>query len=786
MKTRRSSLGARVAKTTALVLAIATALSAVAAAQESTITIRGRIRTASGAPVAGAVVSAENGEKATTDETGRFALTLRRGAHELRVSHPSYTPAKKSIDVSGPIDNADVVLDPLARFSENVVVAAVRADTEAPVTKRDLDRQEIESLNSGQEMPYLLKQLPSITQYSDAGSPTGYSYMYLRGIPQTRMNITFDGAPLNEPEDSAFYFSNFGDFANAVQSIQVQRGVGTSTVGAASFVGSINFASIDLKEQPEADVRLATGSFGAKRASAVLQSGRLNGGLKLYGQAAHQDTKGFRDHSGINQQSVYAGATKESGESYFKVFGFFGHERTNLAFLAIDEDTLKQDLRFNPLGTDERDNFWQGFVNAQYHRTLGPSSEVSVQGYYNGAGGWYRIRDAAAGLFQYGLDWRNIGAMTTFHTTSRGLDFTWGAHLSTFESRHQRNVVDSPLEYTNHGFKNEINSFAKLIYTSGRWHHYADMQVRWARFRYDGDVPLGSVGWTFFNPKIGTRFDLGRGLSVYGSVGRAGREPGRSDMLQGEDNASVPYDLRAVLPERVVNIESGVEFVRSGFSAQVNTYFMEFRHEIAQTGELSEIGLPLRRNVDRSFRRGVEIDLTWQPWRPLRLRHTATFSYNRIRNWTQFYDIYDSSGSWLATTSLTHTNVTPLLTPAVLASVSAEYTPAPWLTVSGAGRYVGQSHLDNTGDPAFVARGFFGLDAVASINLGSLFRSSARSAPRLRIQVDNVLDNRTMFPGGYSYQFFTEDAAGRLQPGGTRYFYPLATRSVMVMLDLKL
>ncbi|MCX6545687.1 MAG: TonB-dependent receptor [Acidobacteria bacterium] len=784
MKTCRSSFRARAG--VALLFAIAASLAGVAAAQESTITIHGTVRTAAGSPLAAAVVSAENGAKTTTDEAGRFALTLARGRHDLRVTHPTYVPARKTLNVEGRLDNVDLVLEPLARFTENVVVAAVRADAEAPITKRDLDRQEIESLNSGQEMPYLLKQVPSLTQYSDAGSPTGYSYLYLRGIPQTRMNITFDGAPLSEPEDSAFYFSNFGDFANAVQSIQVQRGVGTSTVGTASFVGSINFASIDLKDKPEADIRMSSGSFGTNHVSAAGQSGRLGGGFKLYGQAAYQDSNGFREHSGVNQQSVYAGATRDSDASFFKVFGFLGHERTNLAFLAADEDTLKQDRRVNPLGPDERDDFVQGFVNAQYHRALGPSAELSIQGYYNGAGGWYRLRDASIGLLQYGLDWRNLGAMATFHATRNGLDFSWGAHVSTFESQHNRDIVGGLHEYTNHGFKNEINSFAKVISTKGRWHHYADLQVRWARFRYDGVAPLGSVGWTFFNPKIGTRVDLGHGASLYGSVGRAGREPGRSDMLQGEDNASVPYDLRAVLPERVVNVESGVGFSRPGFTAQINAYFMEFRHEIAQTGELSEIGLPLRRNVDRSFRRGVEIDLTWRPWSSLRLRHTATYSYNRIRTWTQFYDIYDTAGTWLTTTSLAHTNVTPLLTPSVLASASADYSPASWLTVSGAGRYVGQSHLDNTGNPAFVAKGFFGLDAVASINLARVLGFAARTAPRLRIQMDNVLDNRNMLPSGYSYLFFTEGAAGRLEPGGTRYYYPLATRSIMVMLDLKL
>jgi iron complex outermembrane receptor protein len=358
--------------------------------------------------------------------------------------------------------------------------------------------------------------------------------------------------------------------------------------------------------------------------------------------------------------------------------------------------------------------------------------------------------------------------------------------MNDFESHHSRDIVGGPAEYVNRGFKNEVNSFAKLGYASGRWHHYGDVQVRWARFRYDGGVNIEPVGWTFFNPKVGTRFTLGRGASVYASVGRAGREPGRSDMLQGEDNPTVPYDLAAVKPEGVVNVEAGLELSRPGLSFQANVYSMEFRNEIAQTGELSDIGLPLRRNVDRSFRRGVEIDLTWQPWSALRLRHSATYSYNRIRSWTQFYDVYDAAGNWTASTSLAHTDVPPLLTPAVLMNLAADCTPVPWLTVGAAGRYVGTAHLDNTDSPVFTAPAFVGLDADASVALSRLVPFAAGAAPRLRVQVTNVFDNRRMFPSGYSYQFFTLDAGGHQGPGGSRYYYPQATRSVFVMLDLRL
>jgi len=324
----------------------------------------------------------------------------------------------------------------------------------------------------------------------------------------------------------------------------------------------------------------------------------------------------------------------------------------------------------------------------------------------------------------------------------------------------------------------------KLGYTGGRWHHYGDVQVRWARFRFDGDLDLGSVAWTFFNPKVGTRYDLGHGISAYASIGRAGREPSRSDMLQGEDNPTVQYDLSAVKPEEVVNVEAGVEWSRPGFTLHANGYSMSFRNEIAQTGELSEIGLPLRQNVDHSVRRGVEVDLTWQPVKPLRVRHSATYSYNRIRSWTQFYDVYDETGAWAGTTSRTYENVVPLLTPAFLFTLGGDYSPVDWCSVGAAGRYVSAAHLDNTNSADFEAPGFFGLDADLSVSLATVLPFTRGAAPRLRVQATNLLDNRRMFPSGYSYQYFVVDGGGVMQAAGTRYYYPLATRSVFVMLEM--
>jgi outer membrane receptor protein involved in Fe transport len=257
-------------------------------------------------------------------------------------------------------------------------------------------------------------------------------------------------------------------------------------------------------------------------------------------------------------------------------------------------------------------------------------------------------------------------------------------------------------------------------------------------------------------------------------------------MLQGEDNATAQYDLSAVVPEQVLDTEFGASYVRAGFRAEVNGYLMAFRHEIAQTGELSEIGLPLRRNVDRSDRRGIEIDLTWRPVEPLQIRHTATYSLNRIDTWTQFYDVYDAAGNWTASASRDHNDVPPYVTPSVLANLSADYSPTRGATIGAAWRYVGESHLDNTGNPDFTAPSFTCLDVSGSVDLARILRFAARAHPVLRAQVTNVLDNRRMFPNGYSYQYFVERSG---LPGqvlqGTRYYYPLATRGAFVGLELR-
>jgi iron complex outermembrane receptor protein len=744
------------------------------------VSVSGVVHDTDGQPLAGAAVVL-GGLEVRADESGAWALEVAPGPHDLVVSLAGFVTVRREVRVSPGVGPLDITLTRPLRLAEDVVVRAVRAEERTPVTKTNIDRERIEEVNRGQEMPFLLGSTPSTNYNSDTGLAAGYSYFNVRGIGQTRLNITLDGAPLQDPEDQALYFANFGDFASAVDSIQIQRGIGTSSYGSASYGGSVNFASVSPAGEARLQGQVGAGSWGTRRGTIALE-GPVGGDVALYGRFSAQTTDGFRDRSGVDQRTLYFGATRQGERSLLKLFGFVGRERTQLSYLATDEATLEEDLRFNALSPEERDDFGQDFVQLQYTRVVGSSTTLMAQGYYNGAQGWFRIQDPASGdLQQFALDGHFVGLILGLTHRAGRLGLNWGGHVNDFTRDHWMDIVGGSRQYLNTGLKNEASTFLKATWDAGRAELWADAQVRHARFEYRGDQDLGSVDWTFFNPKAGIRFDPSPTVGLYASVGRMSREPARSDMLLGEDNASIPYDLRAVAPEKVVDVEAGAEVHRGTLRLAADVYSMSFRDEIALSGELSEIGLPVRRNVPRSHRRGVELEAEWRPSRTWRFLGTASFSRNRIDEWTQFYDVYDDSGAWIDSVAVVHRDVPPLLTPDVLLGAAVDWTPSPVVGLGLAARWVGESQLDNTGNPDFRTPSWFNLDGRLTF---SLSRWVKQGEPQIRVQATNLLDSERLWPSGYSYLYFVRGGGGSDTLDGTSYYYPLATRSVYVTLDV--
>ncbi|MEA2163723.1 MAG: iron complex outerrane recepter protein [Thermoanaerobaculia bacterium] len=724
-------------------------------------TLKGIVRGLDGKPVDAAMVAVEGYRAVTTGADGRFALEVPAGTYTLAVTRSGF---QATAIKAGTETDIEVTLRP--GLAENIVVSGIRAEAQTPVTKSDIERATIERDYYGQDVPLLLRDTPSIDAYTESGvGGSGYSYITLRGISPTRINFTLDGVPLADSEDMGTYFADFPDLARSLQSIQVQRGVGTSTVGSPAFGGSINFESIALAPAPSTSATIGAGSFGAKNATVGYQSGALPGGYSFYTRLSDDQSNGFRESSGFRGHNLFVSAAKQNEDSQLKLTGFTAHEWTQQSFYAADAETLATNLRANPLSPQDRDSFGYDLAQLQYLRAISPQTNMTASAFYQRGYGWYRLSGD-----QYGLDGMLIGSMVTLSTTRGPWTANYGLHFNQFQRTH---TLDSggAREYSNYGTKGEANAFAKLRYDDGRWHLYSDAQVRTTNFHYHGDVTIAPIRWTFFNPKLGARYDLTANSSVYGSAGMSTREPTRNDLFQGEDNASFAHDLHAVKPERVIDLEAGWDTHQGPLTVSANVYAMEFRHEIASTGELSDIGLLLRRNVDRSYRRGIEMEYGWQATPALHLRGNASISRNRIHSWTQFYDVYDAAGNITGSQPITYHGVNPVLTPTMLVNQSIDYAASRSLTLGVTGRHVGRSYLDNTNNGSFVAPAFTTMDANAA------FRLSREIT--VRLQINNALNEKRVYPSGYSYLFLTPEKT----ISGTSYYYPQATRNAVITVE---
>jgi iron complex outermembrane receptor protein len=671
-------------------------------------TVRGEVRDAvTGEPLSGVVVAATDARGGTvTDGAGRFTLELAAAAR-VRFARAGYQPVE--YDLSR--DTSLVVqLEPAAPSLERVTVTALRGDAGAPIPQRTMEREELERRYVGQDVPLLLTGQPSITSYADAGAFSNYTYLRLRGIDHTRVNITLDGIPLNDPEDQFVYFSNFPDFGNSLESVQIQRGVGTSSYGTAAYAGAINFQSVALASSERVgEVQLGRGSFGTTRGSAEWMTGRLANRFAGYVRGSAHRTEGYRHHSGNTGQSYFVNGGYFGARDIVKLTAFGGRSRNELAYLAVPLADIERDPRTNPLGEDERDDFQQHFASASWTRALGEEAAVQATAYTIWASGDYDVR-IAPDLYNFQLASRVAGALATWSARRGSLDLDVGVHANAYHRHHSLAIRPdlNALVYRNTGRKREQSAFTKAALLLGAVTLYGDLQLRRPEFEYVPDAQSGvagsSIAWTFLNPKAGLTWEVSRGATLYASYGSNGREPTRNDMFAGFDNVDTTNvdfvgPLSRVRPERVYDTEAGVRWRATSLSANVNVFDMRFRNEITPVGALSYIGLPLRKNVRRSSRRGVEADVTWRPVPTIATSVNATLSRNRIAEYTD-----DATGA-------AYRDVEPLLTPKVLVNHAVDWQMTRQVSVSLRGRYVGRSFLANTSDAAFTTPPAHLLDA---------------------------------------------------------------------------
>lgn len=629
------------------------------------------------------------------------------------------------LSLKGFSQNDTVVINkiPETILLEETIIQAYRATESMPITFKNLPKSEIDILNTGQEPSAILSYTPSINSYSDAGNYQGYSYFRLRGIDQTRINMTLDGIPLNETEDQGVYFSNYPDFFNSINSMQIQRGVGTSTNGVASYAGSINFQSPNLLDDNYSKIGVNYGSYNTYRVF-----GEYNSGIKrdqaVYGRVSHLNSDGYKYHSGNKSSSAFVSYGIFKTKHRLKLTGFVGNQRNQLAWIGLPMNTIKKDARTNG-NSKENDNFLQSLMSMQYSWTITKRLVLNSTAYYNFLDGNYDFDlnnflgyPSTDEIYNYDFSHNFIGYFSNINWYSKNFKVNAGIYLNTFNRRHIGSEKTYGQLYENKGLKNEFSSFIKVRYTLNQFVLFGDLQYRYTDFDYDGSVRLEKLKWNFINPKAGINYFISEKANLYYSFGVSGREPTRNDLFNGEDN--LPADslgnpiFSNVSPEYVQNHELGTKLAYKNWQLAANIYYMNFENEIVLNGQYGPNGLPLHSNVAQSFRSGVEIDLKLNFYRNLYYQNSSSYSYNQI--------------------SESNIKFSPILTPFLIVNQTFGYQSKKAHVGSGL-KYQSESYIDfenSNKTPSFFTIDIFGIYKYKSFD----FRLSVNN-----ITNDSVISN---------------------------------------------
>jgi len=562
------------------------------------------------------------------------------------------------------------------------VIVTYQADKLTPITFQNLSSIDLKAKSTGQEPSFLLSELPSITVYSDAGNTQGYSYFRMRGIDQTRINITLDGVPLNEPEDQGAYFSNYPDILNSVSKIQIQRGVGTSKNGVASYGGSVQLFSPNLYDSTKKTFGIGYGSFNSLRAF-----GEFNSGIKnkkaLYVRASQVYSDGYKYNSSNNSQSVFISSGLFYDKATWKINLLAGHQQNQLAWLGVSDSLISTDRKTNA-NKNEKDKFTQCLVQLQNSWRPNTVSTIQTSVYYTFLNGNYDFNlnnflglPTTSELYNYAFQSNLIGVFSNYTFSKKRFNWTTGIHGNIYGRQHLGSEKTLGQLYKNTGYKNEVSVFTKADYTIKKITFFADIQYRYSTFDYNGTVSFDKMNWHFINPKAGLSYAIKENSTLYYSIGKTGREPTRNDLFGGNDDLLADSLGNAIVsiktPEYVLNQELGFRHQSQKLNFNLNLYYMDFKNEIVLDGKFGPNGLALTNKVEQSFRTGIELSVTYKINKNFSLINNSSFNYSRIKEQKEVF--------------------TPILTPPIIINQEAVYFYKRF-SIALSARYQDKSYID--------------------------------------------------------------------------------------------
>jgi iron complex outermembrane receptor protein len=706
--------------------------------------IYGRITDSEGNPLVGASITLENTFLGTySGVNGNYRLSqVRQGNYTLVASYLGFETVKIDVKVDKDVE-LNVQLRQSSQYLDAVVVSSTRATNRMPIAQTTLSREQLMQANTGGDTPYLLEMLPSVVVSSESGIGLGNTAFRIRGTDPTRINVTINGVPLNDAESQGVYWVDLPDFAASIDNVQVQRGVGTSTNGAAAFGATVNFQTNTTNPEPFAAIDLLGGSYNTWKTSARVGTGLMKNGFSVEGRFSQLHSDGYIERANSDHRSMFVTAAWHGERSQLRANIIHGEEHTGITWEGTPDYMMKTNRRYNPAGEyvddqgitryydDQKDNYWQTHYHLVGTHSFTNNLTANITLHITDGRGYYEEYKPNRKLSKYGLPnfsirdtiikrtdfiqqkWMDnifYGGIASVIYRVRNYDITLGGGWNRYDGDHFGKVLWSKINvglpnkyewYRNNGLKTDWNVFAKA-----NWQVidpvsvFVDIQYRGIDYTLkgiDSDVlPINqSHSWNFINPKAGTTFRISSGHEIYASYAVAHREPARSD-LKDAQKGTTDYTPK---PERLNDWELGYRMRLQNISIDLNYYYMLYKDQLVLTGELTDVGYARMANVPNSYRTGIELSLSAKPTTWFKFEGSTTLSKNIIKNYTNYANLTDNPTDWNDLQSpvaeyLGNTAIS--FSPSVVASARLTVEPTPNLQLSWISKYVSRQYIDNT------------------------------------------------------------------------------------------
>ena len=683
---------------------------------------------------------------------------------------------------------------------DEVTVNSLRAKNNSPVPFVNISKKDLENTNLAQDLPTLLKNTPSVLTTSDSGSGIGYSSIRVRGSDQSRVNVTINGVPYNDSESMSVYWVNLPDFASSIESIQIQRGVGTSTNGSAAFGGSVNIQTNAASDVALFEINNSLGSFNTVKNSVSFSTGFINDKFELSGRLSRIKSGGYIDRSGSKLRSYFLQGIYKDSNTLIKLLNFAGHEITDQAWFGIDSSTLESNRRYNPAGEyydkngnvlyydNQDDNYKQDHYQLHWNQDYENGWISNFGLHYTYGRGFFENYNLAFdsnssdNIDRRWLDNDFYGLIFSFNNNSDNYNAIIGGSYNKYEGEHfgeylwnaGSNELSNFKErfYSDYGNKSELNFYAKLdYYLSKNLSIYGDLQYR--NINYNAIITPYSVisgyveqgydkidkKFNFFNPKIGLNYNHNENNQFYISYARAQREPTRADYASGSPN-----------PEKLDDFELGWRRNFNSFSINLNAFYMLYDDQLVLTGERDINGYEIRTNVGESYRLGLEIDTKLFINSSLDIESNLSISENKNKN---LFFSFDGELKNYGNTDIAYS-------PKFIANNIINFYPNDKTSVSLRSNYISEQFFAQTNSPISKLDSFFTND----LNLShEIYLNDFVDELKIKLLINNIFDLEYTSYGGY-YTYDIPEGNSLKTYEGT-YYYPQSGINLLLGLDIK-